>query len=321
MKNIFIKRFKFLVKEFLNKYNYNLTFKNKKISLKKEKYNSKPEIIYKSYIPEIELNYNYNSSIINYKKNFLSSAFKLYFPFILNYQSTINRKNNKNYFLDLGCGYGPMAVAFLNYIKSANREDMDFKYLGIDINETSIKWLKTKYFDKKEYEFLCHKADINRDYMQSKTDQIETLCDSDGSEVEYKIPMNFKHDIQWSMSYFTHLTPTSCDKVLNLIEKNGDANSLQFNSWLIIDDESKFALEAKMANRIVPYDMGVYLTRSKENPLTVTCYKEKFIKEIYQKNNLKIIKIIKGSWRGLDTTSKNNNFVQDIIVSQKVNIK
>ena len=59
-----------------------------------------------------------------------------------------------------------MAVAFLNYIKSANIDDIDFKYLGIDINENSIKWLKTKYFDKKEYEFLCHKTDINRDYKR-----------------------------------------------------------------------------------------------------------------------------------------------------------
>ena len=76
MINIFIKRIKFLIKELFQKYNYNLTFKNKRISLKKENYNSKPEIIYKSYIPPIELNYNYNASILNYKKNFLSSAFK-----------------------------------------------------------------------------------------------------------------------------------------------------------------------------------------------------------------------------------------------------
>ena len=98
--------------------------------------------------------------------------------------------------------------------------------------------------------------------------------------IQYKIPEKFTYDIQWSMSYFTHLTPISCDQVLNLIQKKGNNNSLQFNSWLIFDDESKFALEAQMANRLLPYDMGVYLTRSKENPLTATCYKEKFINEI-----------------------------------------
>tara|TARA_B100000161_G_scaffold259451_1_gene225409 strand:+ start:255 stop:1214 length:960 start_codon:yes stop_codon:yes gene_type:complete len=316
--NIFIKRLKFIVKELLHKYNYNLSFKNKKILLKKENYNSTPEILYKSYIPSIELNYNYNSSIINYKKLFLSSAFKTYFPLILQYQNKIKKNNKKNYFLDLGCGYGPMAVAYLNYINSHKKENMNFKYLGIDINENAIRWLKSKYFDKKVYEFLHHETEINRDYLQSKSQQINTLVDSDGSEVDYKIPENIKYDIQWSMSYFTHLTPTSCDKILNLINRCGEVNSLQFNSWLIIDNESNFALEAKMANRILPYDTGVYLTRSKENPLTVTCYKEEFIKKIYEKNNLKIIDIIKGTWRGLDTTNINKNFSQDLIISQKV---
>ncbi len=318
MNKIFIKRFKFLIKELLYKNNFNLTFKNKKISLKKENYNSNPEVIYKSYIPPIEMNYNYNASIINYKKNFLSPAFKNYFPLILEYQSKIKKENSENHFLDLGCGYAPMAVAYLNYLKSHKENNLNFKYLGIDINKDAITWLKSVYFEKKEFNFLLHETQLEKDYLQSKSKQIPTLSDSDGVEVKYEIPSDFNYDIQWSMSYFTHLTPTSCDQVLNLIEKKGRKNSLQFNSWLIIDDESNFALQAKMSNRILPYDMGVYLTRSKENPLTATCYKEKFIKEIYEKNKLKIISILRGTWRGLEIPNRNNNFSQDIIVSQKV---
>ena len=317
MNNIFIKRIKFLIKELFQKYNYNLTFKNKRISLKKENYNSKPEIIYKSYIPPIELNYNYNASILNYKKNFLSSAFKKYFPLILEYQSKINSGNKENHFLDLGCGYAPMAVAYLNYLNSNKEKNLNYKYLGVDINKDAITWLKSKYFDKKEFNFLLHETQLEKDYLQSKSKQIPTLSDSDGAEVKYEIPKDFVYDVQWSMSYFTHLTPNSCDQVLNLIQQKGKKNSLQFNSWLIIDSESNFALEAQMTNRLLPYDMGVYLTRSKENPLTATCYKEKFIKEIYEKNKLNIIDIIKGRWRGLDLRGKNSNFSQDIIISQK----
>ena len=319
MKNIFIKRLKFLIKELLHSYNYNLTFQNKKISIKKENYNSKPEIIYKSYVPPIKLNYNYNGSIFNYKKNFLSPSFKTYFPLILDYQNKINKKGEENNFLDLGCGYAPMAVAYLNYLKSHKEKKLNFKYLGVDINENAIEWLKSKYFDDKEFTFLFHKASLEKDYLQSKSKQVSTLIDSDGSEVQYKIPEKFTYDIQWSMSYFTHLTPISCDQVLNLIQKKGNNNSLQFNSWLICDDESKFALEAQIANRLLPYDMGVYLTRSKENPLTATCYKEKFINEIYKKNKLKIIDIIKGTWRGSELPNRNKNFSQDIIISQKIN--
>ena len=71
-----------------------------------------------------------------------------------------------------------------------------------------------------------------------------------------------------------------------------------------------------LTNRLLPYDMGSYLTRSKENPLTSTCYKENFIHKFYEDNNLKIIKVIKGNWRGLKTG--NSNFNQDLIISQKI---
>ena len=146
--------------------------------------------------------------------------------------------------------------------------------------------------------------------------KINTFIESDGSEVNYDIPSDIKFDTQWSWSYFTHLTPKACDKVLGIISNSSELGGLQFNSWLIIDEESKFALKCGLTNRLLPYDMGSYLTRSKENPLTSTCYKENFIHKFYEDNNLKIIKVIKGNWRGLKTG--NSNFNQDLIISQKI---
>ena len=103
---------------------------------------------------------------------------------------------------------------------------------------------------------------------------------------------------------------------MGIISNSSELGGLQFNSWLIIDEESKFALKCGLTNRLLPYDMGSYLTRSKENPLTSTCYKENFIHKFYEDNNLKIIKVIKGNWRGLKTG--NSNFNQDLIISQKI---
>jgi SAM-dependent methyltransferase len=309
------KRLKTIIKEFLWKLNVNISFKNKKLEIKREKYNFSPHEIYENLIPPPELNYNYNSSYFNYKKKFLDTAFKTYFPKILEYQKKFYHIKEKNFFLDLGCGYGPMAVAYLNYIKSNSDKNIKYKYLGIDINKNAIEWLKKKY-NNNIFNFLLHETDLDKDYLQSKDNNIQTLQDSDATEVEYKISSADKFDIQWSWSLFTHLTPKSCDKILSIISKHTEKNSLQFNSWLIYDEESKFALNCGLTNRLLPYDMGEYLTRSKENPLTATCYKEQFILDIYKKNNLKIVEIIKGNWRGTNNCDKSLN--QDLIISQKI---
>ena len=311
-----IKRIKILIKEILWHFNLNLNFKDKKIKISKEKYNFPPHKVYADLIPPAELNYNYNSSYLNYKKNFLDAHFKTYFPKILEYQNKYYNIKDKNFFLDLGCGYGPMAITYLNYLKSNSNKSSNFKYIGVDINKEAINWLKNKYNDYPEFDFLYHETSLEKDYLQSKSKNIQTLKDSDAKEVDYKISLETKFDTQWSWSLFTHLTPKSCDKILNLISNHTEENSLQFNSWLILDDQSKFALECGITNRLLPYDMGEYLTRSKENPLTATCYKERFILDVYRKNNLKILDIIKGRWRGTNSCDKYLN--QDLIVSQKI---
>ena len=314
---VIIKRLKFLIKEFLNLINLEINLNPKNFKIRKANYNFKPEKKYKFLIPPLKLNYNYNSSIINYKKNFLNAAFKTYFPTILEFQKKINYKSNKNFFLDLGCGFGPMAAAYLNYVNMKKSKKINYNYIGVDINEIAISWLNDKYKDKKIFNFILHNTELSKDYLQSKSKGIKTDADSDASEVEYKIPENFKCDIQWSWSYFTHLTPESCKKVLKLVNNVAEKDSLQFNSWLIFDDESSFALESGLANRILPYDMGSYLTRSKENPLTATCYKKEFIEEIYNKSGLEIIKVIKGNWTSTNTIEKNYNINQDLIISKK----
>lgn len=316
MKNIYLRRFNFLLKEFLYKKNLNISLKKNNFSIKKVIYNEEIKDIYNSYIPPIEINYNFNGSILNYKKLFLEKPFKDYFPIINKYSSSNLKKNKKINFLDLGCGFGPMAVAFLNFIRSQDK-DYQSKYLGIDINKIAIDWLKIAYKNNLQFKFLLHNTNLNNDYMQSKSLGLETNKDSDGSEVQYNLE-DFKYSVQWSMSYFTHLTPTACNKVLKLISNTGEEEALQFNSWLIVDDDSKFSLQAKMANRLLPYDMGEYLTRSKLNPLTVTAYKEDFINNLYKNNNLKIIDILKGNWRGTNNYSHSFNLSQDIIVSKKM---
>ena len=191
---IIIKRLKFLIKELLNLINLEINLNPKNFKIGKANYNFKPENKYKFLIPPLKLNYNYNSSIINYKKNFLNAAFKTYFPTILEFQKKINYKSNKNFFLDLGCGFGPMAAAYLNYVNMKKSKNINYNYTGVDINEIAISWLKDKYKDKEIFNFILHNTELSKDYLQSKSKGIKTDIDSDASEVEYKIPIETKQN-------------------------------------------------------------------------------------------------------------------------------
>jgi len=62
------------------------------------------------------------------------------------------------------------------------------------------------------------------------------------------------------------------------------------------------------------HNFGEYLSYSDSNPLVCTAFKIDFIKEIYKKNGMEIVKILRGSWRGI--TDNEFNHYQDIIISR-----
>ena len=112
-----------------------------------------------------------------------------------------------------------MAIAYMIYLNSCPNNKFKLKYFGVDTNKNAINWLKKTYIDLKEFEFLLHETDLQRDYLQSKSKNVNTLNALVAKEVEYIIPEKLKFDFQWSWSFFTHLTPSSCDKVLNLVNR------------------------------------------------------------------------------------------------------
>jgi len=114
---------------------------------------------------------------------------------------------------------------------------------------------------------------------------------------------------------FTHLTPQACREALKTIRRSCAKDSMQVNTWLIVDDESRFSLSAGMSDRQLPYDFGEYLTYSKANPLVCTCYKLEVIQKMYSEAGFEIVSIERGSWRG-ESYKNSANHYQDIIVSR-----
>ena len=296
------------------------------------------EVLLSKKIPPLRINYNskYVFNQLKYKKSFINDYL---FNYFYNISSELQKKREEKKiydilhfpkFLDLGCGFGPLALALkLNILSKSklnvNIKNEDIIYCGIDIREDCINFLKDSYKDEYNFYFhrhLNHSLLKNVDYVGNfnkfKKFQNETVYESDGSEALYSLPFDFKSDIQWSSSFFTHLTPQAFINALKFINKCLDENGLAINSFLILDNESYLSM--KMGNSDRPnncmYDFGNFISTDKKNPLTATIYKLEFIEEAFKNNGLKIRSIQKGSWRG---SNYKNNFLhyQDIIVAEK----
>ncbi len=278
-------------------------------------------------IPPYKINYNAIS-----KKNYLetfSQVFQAhYLPQLILYSGNEDLQSGSKLpkILDLGCGFAPMAHA-LAIAKQASKPlrvnteiiEEDTTYLGIDIRKDAIDWLKEAYKDLPDFKFHYHETSKKADYVGSfKNNQANSLtfAHSDGSECRYNIGGNYQADIQWSGSFFTHLTYNAAFEALNFISDHLKSDGIAVNTWLIADIGSCLAMANGEADRKCLIDHDAYLTYSEENPLVCTVYKLTAMKELYSKAGLKIKHILRGSWRG---SAINNpfNIYQDVVISSK----
>lgn len=266
----------------------------------------------RNLIPPFEKNYNHDK-----KKNYEISYLHKYTNYILpesfkrlNYDFSTFPK-----ILDIGCGFAPMCLAAKIFRDNANLNEADIQYVGIDIRKDAIDFNKNNYKEFKNTLFIHHKTDDKVDYIGKGSKNNKTNAISDGSECDYKIPIQFEADIQWSGSLFTHLTYNGVKKTLEFISNHLKKDRISINTWLIIDPESSYNLQLGITDRKLEYDMNEFLVHKIDNPLSTTAYKLEYIQKAYKQAGLKIEEIIHGSWRG----NKSNNFnsLQDLIIAKK----
>lgn len=274
------------------------------------------ELEIKRLTPPLKKNWNWGKGRSDYIKHFSSYFIEYIFPYLLKSANDHGVSLKKLSILDIGCGWAPLAIPFvINNQVSLSNEDVGNRYLGIDIRKDAIEWLRCAYSKYNNVSFQLHTAAIEADYIGAEHKKTKTLAESDGLEAKFSIPNDFCANIQWSSSVFTHLTPQACTQALFSIKENCLSSGIQINTWLIVDDESRYSLAAGIADRELPFDCGDFLTYSEMNPLICTAYKLEAIERIYRNSGLEIIKIDRGSWRG-PTYQNNAKHYQDIIISR-----
>ena len=269
----------------------------------------------KSLIPPIKKNWNWNlKNNKNYNEEFTFFFINYYFPYLMKKMNKYNIPTNEIGLLDVGCGWGTMAIPFLINSHSQITKEKKNSYLGIDIRQDAIDWLNESYKKFPHVKFQHHFADKEVDYIQSQFEGYSSLVESSGQEGSFKINPDFSYSIQWSSSLFTHLTYNASVEALKSIRKCARNKAIQVNTWLIIDDESQYSMASGIADRRLDIDCGSFLTYSKENPLVCTAYKIDALYEIYRKAGLEIVEIDRGSWRGPAYTNGAKH-IQDMVIS------
>lgn len=205
-----------------------------------------------------------------------------------------------------------MAIA-MKVFKDAS--GIDLQYSGIDIMPDSIKFLGRKFSEDPKFKFYLNKVDSSVSYVSAEIKKSKTTAESNGVEGIFDNFLSDKINLQWSNSVFTHLTTAAARNSLLSIARISDPCCVHINTWLIIDELSRFSLKTKQADRSLPYDMGEYFTFSKENPLLCTAFKLEHIMKFYDDAGLEIVSIDRGSWRGNGFKNDANSY-QDVIVSK-----
>ena len=176
-------------------------------------------------------NWNWGKDSRGYAKQFSSNFIEYIFPYLLRNARELGISVSEMSLLDIGCGWAPLAIPFVIFEKSKDKQSRNqIKYLGIDIREDAIEWLSRTYANYPNVSFQWHQASKEADYIGAEYSHSKTLAASDGQETNFKIQTGFIHNIQWSSSVFTHLTPQASVQALKSIRASCAQNAMQVAS-------------------------------------------------------------------------------------------
>jgi len=201
--------------------------------------------------------------------------------------------------LDVGCGFGRMALPMLKYLNKNGRYD------GIDIVPIGINWCK-RNITPKYPNFNFKTADIYNK-LYNRTGKYKSS--------EYKFPYeNNSFNLVCLLSVFPHMRPEEVDNYLSEIFRVLKNNGKCFAALFLLNEET---LQLTKPDFKFVYDFGQFRSVSKNNPETIIAHPQKDIYKLYTKHNLQINQVYYGTWRG--PRQKNPiDWHQDVIIASKL---
>lgn len=201
--------------------------------------------------------------------------------------------------LDVGSGFGRMAVPLTNYLTPNSR------YEGLEIIANGVEWC-TGRITKRYKNFKFQKLDVKNGRYNP---------DGNVLAENYRFPYEDEEfNFVILTSVFTHMLPADLENYLFEISRVLKSGGKCFITYFILNNESIDLIakgKGKYSLRYVYQDCRI---ETKEDPEYVIAYPEQKIEALYQKYRLAIIEKRFGNWCG---RGKFTSF-QDIIVAEKL---
>lgn len=209
--------------------------------------------------------------------------------------------------LDVGCGIGRVAKPLAQFLSKEG------SYVGIDIVERSVNWMRQAYAPNHPNFSFYHLDVHNSAYNPAGKHSADTVVFPFVGEEQF--------DVVFLFSVFTHMYPQHINHYLKLIERQLKPGGRVLASMFINDEfaqaQQQKSIETgqKFAKRIFRQKTDDYYAPGKTNPEFAVAYDEEQLKRLFDGTNLHIQRpYIYGRWCGRLDSSE---FYQDTIVAQK----
>jgi len=220
----------------------------------------------------------------------IGEEFKNYFVDLAGLQSA-------DQVLDVGCGIGRMAIPLTDYLSHG-------EYWGFDIVKKGIDWCQNRISLKFNNFHFQHSDIYNGNYNPSGKIQARN----------FQFPFDDKFfNFVLLTSVFTHMLPTDTEHYMDEISRVLKIGGKCLITFFILNDESENLIRRGNSTHDFRHRIEGCLTTNKNNPEVALAYREKFIRNLFEKHGLIIELVHYGSWCG------RNNFLtyQDLIIATK----
>lgn len=202
--------------------------------------------------------------------------------------------------LEIGSGYGRIAVGLTNYITPPGSYD------GIEIIRKAVDW-SAKEITARHPNFRFHHADVLNPYSNQEGKNRAT---------EYRIPFpDNSFDVVFLTSVFSHMPPHEIDNYLGEIQRVLKADGRCFITYYLLDDFALKQIQERKASQPFYHAFDGYLSTSRTTPENTIACPETTIRELYARHGLITEEpILYGTWSGRE----NSLTYQDVIIARKV---
>jgi SAM-dependent methyltransferase len=201
--------------------------------------------------------------------------------------------------LDVGSGIGRLAIPLTKYLDSKG------SYEGFDIVEAGICWCNKK-ITPQHHNFKFLHIDLKNDLYNLRTNT---------EAKNFIFPYNDNDfDLVFLFSVFTHMLPEDVDNYLKqirrVLKKGGTCLATFFVHNKEIDE-----FMSKNDGLKFNYDYGNYLLFDPKVKEANVAFRESFLKQLIEKNNLSIEQVNYGFWSGREKSDCID--FQDTIILKK----